>query len=588
MRRFVCVVARCAALAVALCLVVGTAASAQTLPSPWLTSDVGSPSLSGSASHASGVFTIDAAGIDIYGASDQMRFVYQQISGDVEIVAKVDSLVAQHAWTKAGVMIRASLNANSANGYALVSPTSGVRYTYRPSTGAQTTSVVGPTMAPAMWLRAVRAGSVVTTAWSSNGTSWTTIGSSTIALGASAYVGLAVTSHNAAARTTAAISNVRVTQLSLPSGQQSRDIGAPAIAGSASYSGTTYTIKAAGADIWDVADQFHFVYQPMTGNGEVIARVASITNTHAWAKAGVMIRETLTADSKHALVVTSIGKGYAFQRRQQTGDYSVHTTGGTGTAPGWVRLVRTGDLFEAYRSANGTTWTRIASDTIPMGATVYAGLAVTSHNAAAATTAVVDNVRVTASTGGNQPPAVSITAPANGSQPASGSTVTIQAAATDPESRMASVDFYAGTTLISRDTTAPYSAAWVAGAAGNYALTATAHDQDGNSTTSAAVTVTVSASTSTPPRSVVFIAPSDHATNVTNYVLKIFAAGANPATATPIATSDLGKPTPTTAGEITVDRATFFAALAVGSYQATVTSVGPGGQSPSAAIAFTR
>jgi Bacterial Ig domain len=319
----------------------------------------------------------------------------------------------------------------------------------------------------------------------------------------------------------------------------------------------------------------------------VIARVASITNTHAWAKAGVMIRETLTADSKHALVVTSISKGYAFQRRQDVGDYSVHTSGGTGTAPGWVRLVRTGDLFEAYRSANGTTWTRIGSDTIPMGTTVYAGLAVTSHNAAAATTAVIDNFRVTTSTGGNQPPAVSITAPANGSQPTVGTAVTIQATASDPESKMASVDFYAGSTLIVRDTTAPYSASWVPSAAGNVSLTATAHDQDGGSTTSAAVTVSVRAGTTTPPRLVVFTAPADHATNVTSYLLKVFAAGANPATATPVATSNLGKPTPS-GGEITVDRASFFSALAAGSYQATVTAIGPGGQSPSAAVTFTR
>ena len=75
---------------------------------------------------------------------------------------------------------------------------------------------------------------------------------------------------------------------------------------------------------------------------------------------------------------------------------------------------------------------------------------------------------------------------------------------------------------------------------------------------------------------------------MSNYVLKVFAATANPATATPLATSDLGKPTPAANGEITVDRQTFFTALAAGNYQATVTAIGPGGQTAGAAIAFTR
>jgi hypothetical protein len=347
-------------------------------------------------------------------------------------------------------------------------------------------------------------------------------------------------------------------------------------------------VKGAGTDIWDRADQFRYVYQPMSGNGEVIARVVSLTNQHAWSKAGVMIREALTAQSRHAMVVTSISKGYAFQRRPEPGAYSEHTSGGSGTAPGWVRLVRTGDLFEAYRSANGTSWTRIGSDTIPMGDTVYVGLAVTSHNASAATTAVFDSVKITSSSGSNGNPAVSITAPANGAKYTTPATVTIAATATDPEGRMASVDFYVGSTLISRDTTSPYSASWSA-TAGTHSLTAVAHDADGGSSTSGAVSVAVSApSTTTPPRAVVFTASPDHATNVTSYTLKVFAASANPATATPVATSSLGKPTPASNGDITVDRATFFSGLAAGNYLATVTAIGPGGQTQSSSVTFTR
>ena len=91
-----------------------------------------------------------------------------------------------------------------------------------------------------------------------------------------------------------------------------------------------------------------------------------------------------------------------------------------------------------------------------------------------------------------------------------------------------------------------------------------------------------------PCRGVVFTASADHSTNVTNYVLKVFASTVNPLTGVALATSDLGKPVPASTGEITVDRQLFFGALPPGSYVATVTAVRPGGQTPSAGVAFTR
>jgi hypothetical protein len=89
-----------------------------------------------------------------------------------------------------------------------------------------------------------------------------------------------------------------------------------------------------------------------------------------------------------------------------------------------------------------------------------------------------------------------------------------------------------------------------------------------------------------PPTGVAFTASPDHATSLTSYRLDIFAASANPATATPIASSSLGKPTPDATGTITVDRATFFGSLPAGQYLAAVTAISPSGQTQSAAVAF--
>ena len=564
-------------------------AQAQSVPSPWTARDVGGPVLAGSATHSSGVFTVNGAGSDVWGTADQFMFVYQRITGDVDIRAKVEDLDGSSGYAKAGVMIRATLYANSPHAFSHVTVGAGVRAVRRLTSGGSSIVRSGTSTGAPKWLRAVRRGTTVTTYWSSTGSTWTAISTDTIALGSTAYVGIAVNSRSTGSRATGRFSNVSIGGQSLPSGQQSSDIGSPAIAGSAAYSGGTYTIKGAGVDIWSTADQFRYVYQPVTGNLDVVARVASLTYVDAWTKAGVMIRESLAANARHATTVVSAGKGYAFQRRPDPGAYTEHTGGGSGTAPGWVRLVRTGDTFESYRSSNGSTWTRIGTDVIPMGDTVYVGIAVTSRKASQATTAVVDSFKLTAAAAANRAPAVSITSPASGTQVTAPATVTIAATASDPENRMMSVDFYAGSTLVARDTTAPYSASWSATTAGTYSLTAVAHDADGGSSTSSAVSVAVkSSTTTTPPTKVAFMKSADHATKVTKYVLKVYAAGVNVSTATPVATSDLGKPTPSSTGEIVVDRASFFSALAVGNYQATVTAVGSSGQTASAAITFTR
>jgi regulation of enolase protein 1 (concanavalin A-like superfamily) len=571
----------------AVLLVACRGVSAQSLPSPWSNTDVGAPILSGSAAVASGVFTIEGAGTDIWGTSDQFQFVYQQVSGDVEIVARVRALTTQHAWSKAGVMIRTSLAGNSAHAYALVSATNGVHFQRRATAGATSLSTPASTSLPPAWVKAVRTGNTVTTYWSATGSSWTTIGSVTLPLNASAYVGIAVTSHNTGARTTATVSDVTVVRKALPAGQRSIDIGSPTPAGSASYSSGTYTIKAGGTDIWSAADQFHFVYQPMAGNAEIVARVASITNTHAWAKAGVMIREALTAHSRHATMFASVSKGYAFQRRPDTGGLSVHTSGGSGAPPGWVRLVRTGDRFDAYRSADGVSWTAVGSDTIPMANTVYVGLAVTSHNTITTATSVITNVRISGTTSSNAPPVVNLSSPVSGAMFSAPATINMTATASDPENQLARVEFLSGTTVLATDTTAPFAWSWGNVAAGTYVLTAKAYDSAGAVTTSAAATVSVSATTGL-PRLVSFTASADHATNVTRYLFQVFAGGANPATAVPIVSSDLGKPTPDSTKTITVDRSALFSALAVGNYVATVTAIGPGGSTRSSPISFTR
>lgn len=159
------------------------------------------------------------------------------------------------------------------------------------------------------------------------------------------------------------------------------DIGAVGVAGANSSSGNTIRISGSGADIWGTADAFRFVYRAVTGDGVVEAQVAQIEATDFWAKAGVMIRESLAPGSRNAFAfLTPAHHGVVAQARTATNGETTSAAGPLRNAPYWVRLRRTGTTFTASASPDGVTWTTYATFTIPMGATAYFGFAVTSHD----------------------------------------------------------------------------------------------------------------------------------------------------------------------------------------------------------------
>jgi len=158
----------------------------------------------------------------------------------------------------------------------------------------------------------------------------------------------------------------------------------------------TYTMTASGTDIWDQSDEFHFAFKELTGTGSIIAKVESVGKTNAWAKAGVMIRNTLEPDAKHAMAVVTPSQGVSFQRRTAKGSGSADTTEADITAPQWVKIER--DIaggFTGYYSSDGITWTRMGRQSIMMSSTAYAGLVVTAHNPNEVCEAVFSNVSIT-------------------------------------------------------------------------------------------------------------------------------------------------------------------------------------------------
>jgi regulation of enolase protein 1 (concanavalin A-like superfamily) len=190
------------------------------------------------------------------------------------------------------------------------------------------------------------------------------------------------------------------TVTALPSGWTDADVGTVGLAGSASYANNVFTVKGAGTGEGGTADGFNFAYQSLSGDGTIIARVASVSS--AYAQAGVMIRETLNAGSTHAFMMSYVGAMY-FYDRATTGagtSYQQFTQNpnlpSISTAvPFWLKLVRSGSVFNAYIATDGLNWMQVGTSvTINMAQNVYIGLGLSSGSTGSLYTATFDNVSV--------------------------------------------------------------------------------------------------------------------------------------------------------------------------------------------------
>ncbi|MHC4518117.1 MAG: discoidin domain-containing protein [Planctomycetota bacterium] len=165
-------------------------------------------------------------------------------------------------------------------------------------------------------------------------------------------------------------------------------------------------MNAIGTDIWDSADEFRYAYKNLTGNGSMIARVDALDGTPSgWAKAGVMVRQSTAGGSTHSFMCMTggDGNGASWQGRLTDNASSENADATSAVAPPyWVRIDRAGDSLTGFISPDGDTWTQLGDPrSIAMTDPVLIGLALTSHNAAMATSAAFSNVSFTGNVTGD-------------------------------------------------------------------------------------------------------------------------------------------------------------------------------------------
>jgi len=184
------------------------------------------------------------------------------------------------------------------------------------------------------------------------------------------------------------------TVTALPSGLSHQDIGSVGLAGSASYANGVFTVNGAGHGVFSyTTDGIHFVYQALSGDGTIVARVTSASNTYA--QAGIMIRETLDAGAKSMFIGYYATQFYTAYRTTTGGTPSSARNNGAPPLPYWVKLVRSGSSFTGYQSLDGLNWAVVGtSQTISMAQSVYVGLAMSSGSTGALYTGTLDSVSI--------------------------------------------------------------------------------------------------------------------------------------------------------------------------------------------------
>jgi regulation of enolase protein 1 (concanavalin A-like superfamily) len=353
-------------------------------------------STTASFTESNGVFGIDADGADAWGAGGENYDDYGAIyapggsTSSSTTTVEVDSQQDTSAWAKAGIMLRDSISGSSTSlGYAVlaVTPGEGITLQWDGSSSGKLNeldSVAAGTTAP-IWLRLIRSGTGITGEYSTNDSTWTTVGTATLTgSDTTEDVGMFSVSHDAGILGQATFSSFSTSSSPYATyASTSADL---------TQSTSGFTIDAAGADAWGAGgesyDQYGAIYVPSggTSSSTTTVEVNSQQNTNVWAKAGIMLRNSIAGSPTalgYAVLAVTPGEGITLQWDDDSSGLlnQLDTVAATTTAPIWLRLIRSGTSITGEYSTNDSTWTTVGTATLTgSDATEDVGMFSVSHD----------------------------------------------------------------------------------------------------------------------------------------------------------------------------------------------------------------
>jgi TolB protein len=174
------------------------------------------------------------------------------------------------------------------------------------------------------------------------------------------------------------------------------DIGQPKLAGQAVWNAASqeYTLTAGGVNMWGPRDEFHMAWRKLEGDFILQARVEFIgAGVDPHRKAGLIVRSSLDDDATYVDAALH-GDGLTslqFRRAEATPtEQLAFDLKGADV----VQLERRGDTFIMSAARFGAPFVTKEVSGIKLGASVYAGLFLCSHNGDVVETAIFRNVRI--------------------------------------------------------------------------------------------------------------------------------------------------------------------------------------------------
>lgn len=183
--------------------------------------------------------------------------------------------------------------------------------------------------------------------------------------------------------------------LPAPWGQQTLGKKETRIAGSSSFADGRFRISKAGGQITEEDDAPQFVYQPVSGDFQIVAHLDSLApaDNQIGPLAGLMVRENMTTLDRVFALVTGPQATTLARRSQYWG--RIGAADRTDAPSGWLKVVRHGDRLRGYTSADGKAWTLLAADKIEMPEGVYVGLCAMARSRETPGVATFDHVSIT-------------------------------------------------------------------------------------------------------------------------------------------------------------------------------------------------
>jgi hypothetical protein len=351
-------------------------------------------------------------GRDIWGYDDDFNFKSEEVESDFTVTVKVGtrSALDPKTWSKTGLMVRTSLDTDSAhfslfrNGADWICA-QGRRYQgeYGRNFGDCVTTVPS---ANAPWMKIEKRMDTYSSYYGAEGAdgeiTWTLVRTEELpGIGDSTVVGLAVSSASYWHYETI-FHDLDISQYYFPSASPSissaptmlapfTDINNLDIGTVAQSSAGNWDVTSSGSDIWGSQDSFRFVNYTVSGDVTVDMRVTAFEGDpahngylYSWAKAGLMIRDTMDKSSMHYSLFVTGTQGLANQWREGTGWNSGHSkTHNDNPRPVWLRVKKVGNVFESYFKYDtaGAAWVKFgATKTMDFGSEFEVGIAVTSHS----------------------------------------------------------------------------------------------------------------------------------------------------------------------------------------------------------------